>query len=63
MSELLRCIHLSLLCMQQRIEDRPSISSVVMILGNESALHQTKQPTFFLEKDSNEGQFLMSKHC
>ena len=49
--------------MQQRIEDRPSISSVVMILGNESALHQTKQPTFFLEKDSNEGQFLMSKHC
>ena len=54
-SEVLRCIHLSLLCVQQRPEDRPSISSVVVMLGSESALPQPKQPGFFLEKDSNEG--------
>ncbi|KAL0001022.1 hypothetical protein SO802_014803 [Lithocarpus litseifolius] len=62
MSEVLRCIHLSLLCVQQRPEDRPSISSVVVMLGSESALPQPKQPGFFLEKDSNEGQSLTSKH-
>ena len=50
MSEELRCIHLSLLCVQQRPEDRPSISSVVVMLGSENALPQPKQP-------SNEGQF------
>ncbi|KAM3696571.1 hypothetical protein ACB098_06G050100 [Castanea mollissima] len=62
MSEVLRCIHLSLLCVQQRPEDRPSISSVLVMLGSESAMPQPKQPGFFLEKDSNEGQFLTSKH-
>ena len=61
MSEVLRCIHLSLLCVQQRPEDRPSISSIVVMLGSESALPQPKQPGIFLEKDSSEGQFLMSK--
>ena len=48
--------------MQQHPEDRPSISSIVVVLGSESALPQPKQPSFFLEKDSNEGQFLTSKH-
>uniref|UniRef100_A0A2N9HTB4 non-specific serine/threonine protein kinase n=1 Tax=Fagus sylvatica TaxID=28930 RepID=A0A2N9HTB4_FAGSY len=33
LSEVLRCIHLSLLCVQQRPEDRPSMSSVVVVLG------------------------------
>ncbi|KAK9992503.1 hypothetical protein SO802_027488 [Lithocarpus litseifolius] len=63
MSEVLRCIRLSLLCMQERPKDRPSMSSIIVILGSESALPQPKQPSFFLEKDSNEGQFLTSKHC
>ena len=60
LSEVLRCIHLSLLCVQQRPEDRPSTLSVVM-LGSESALHQPKQPGFFLEKDSNEAHCFSSK--
>ena len=54
-SEVLRCIHLSLLCVQQQTEDRPSMSSVVVILGSESELPQPKKPGFFLEKDPNEG--------
>jgi hypothetical protein len=62
LSELLRCIHLSLLCVQQRPEDRPSMSSVVVILGSESTLPQPKKPGFFLEKDSNEGPGFSSKH-
>ncbi|XP_023874837.2 G-type lectin S-receptor-like serine/threonine-protein kinase At4g27290 isoform X1 [Quercus suber] len=62
LSEVLRCIHLSLLCVQQRPEDRPSMSSVVVGLGSESALPQPKKPGFFLEKDSNVAHGFSSKH-
>ncbi|KAK4605166.1 hypothetical protein RGQ29_013292 [Quercus rubra] len=61
LSEVLRCIHISLLCVQQRPEDRPSMSSVIVMLGSESALPQPKQPGFFLEKDSNEAHCFSSK--
>ena len=61
LSEVLRCIHISLLCVQQRPEDRPSMSSVIVMLGSESALPQPKQPGFFLEKDSNEVHCFSSK--
>ncbi|KAL4619308.1 hypothetical protein ACB092_06G069700 [Castanea dentata] len=62
LSEVLRCIHLSLLCVQQRPEDRPSMSSVVVVLGSECALPQPKKPGFFLEKDSNVAHGFSSKH-
>ena len=62
LSEVLRCIHLSLLCVQQRPEDRPSMSSVVVVLGSEGALPQPKKPGFFLEKDSNVAHGFSSKH-
>ncbi|XP_050247273.1 G-type lectin S-receptor-like serine/threonine-protein kinase At4g27290 isoform X1 [Quercus robur] len=62
LSEVLRCIHLSLLCVQQRPEDRPSMSSVVVGLGSESAFAQPKKPGFFLEKDSNVAHGFSSKH-
>ncbi|KAL4654747.1 hypothetical protein ACB092_01G402400 [Castanea dentata] len=61
LSEVLRCIHISLLCVQQRPADRPSMSSVIVMLGSESALPQPKQPGFFLEKDSNEAHRFSSK--
>ncbi|KAJ0103552.1 hypothetical protein Patl1_04483 [Pistacia atlantica] len=46
LSEVTRCIHISLLCVQQHPEDRPSMSSVVLMLGSEIALPQPKQPGF-----------------
>jgi len=60
-SEVLRCIHVALLCVQQRPEDRPNISTVVQILYNENPLPQPKQPGFFmgtnpLEQDSSSNQ-------
>ena len=61
LSEVLRCIHISLLCLQQCPEDRPSMSSVIVMLGSEGALPQPKQPGFFLEKDSNEAHCFSSK--
>lgn len=56
-SEVIRCIHISLLCVQQHAEDRPSMASVVLMLGSETALlPQPKEPGFFKDKDSTEAE-------
>lgn len=49
LSEVQRCIHISLLCVQQCPFDRPSMSSVVLMLGSQSSLDPPKQPGFFIE--------------
>ncbi|KAK6132850.1 hypothetical protein DH2020_033413 [Rehmannia glutinosa] len=49
--EVLRSIHVGLLCVQQSPEDRPSMSSVVLMLGNEGAFPKARQPGFFTERD------------
>ncbi|KAF7822795.1 G-type lectin S-receptor-like serine/threonine-protein kinase [Senna tora] len=51
MSEVLRSIHVGLLCVQRSPEDRPSMLSVVMMLSGESSLPQPKMPGFFTERD------------
>ncbi|MED6126547.1 hypothetical protein PIB30_079524 [Stylosanthes scabra] len=47
-SEALRCIHISFLCLEQHPHDRPSMSSVVMMLGSEIRLPKPKQPALFV---------------
>ncbi|CAH9119817.1 unnamed protein product [Cuscuta epithymum] len=51
-SEVLRSIHVALLCVQQRPEDRPNMSSVILMLNNEGVLPQPKQPGFFTEENN-----------
>ncbi|XP_058073071.1 cysteine-rich receptor-like protein kinase 10 isoform X2 [Magnolia sinica] len=42
-----RCIHVGLLCVQEDPTDRPTMSSIVLMLGNESARPPSpKQPAF-----------------
>ncbi|XP_024160451.1 G-type lectin S-receptor-like serine/threonine-protein kinase SD1-1 isoform X4 [Rosa chinensis] len=55
LSEVLRCIQVGLLCLQHHPEDRPSMASVVIMLGSDIALAQPKQPGFFLEKEHKAG--------
>ncbi|THG21868.1 hypothetical protein TEA_021208 [Camellia sinensis var. sinensis] len=44
-TEVVRCIHIGLLCVQEDPADRPNMSSVVVLLGSESAtLPQPRQP-------------------
>ncbi|KAI9079160.1 hypothetical protein K1719_038886 [Acacia pycnantha] len=50
-SKVLRCIHVGLLCVQQYPEDRPTMPSVVLMLGSETELAQPKVPGFYTEKD------------
>ncbi|CAL5393077.1 unnamed protein product [Camellia sinensis] len=51
LTEVLRSIHVGLLCVQQSPEDRPSMSSVVLMLVGERTLPQAKQPGFFTERN------------
>ncbi|KZV27233.1 hypothetical protein F511_04686 [Dorcoceras hygrometricum] len=50
LAQVMRSIHVGLLCVQQNPEDRPSISSVVQMLGNEGVLPEAKQPGFYTER-------------
>ncbi|GLT46499.1 hypothetical protein SLA2020_202460 [Shorea laevis] len=61
LSEVLRCIHISLLCVQQYPEDRPSMSSVVLMLGGGTALAIPKEPGFLFGKKSLKTNSLSSK--
>lgn len=44
--QVLRFIHIGLLCVQQSLEDRPDMSSVVQMLVNDFALPQAKELDF-----------------
>ncbi|KAK7257251.1 hypothetical protein RIF29_31093 [Crotalaria pallida] len=50
-SEVTRCIQVGLLCVQQRPEDRPDMSSVVLMLNGEKLLPKPKVPAFYIERD------------
>ncbi|CAA2993145.1 G-type lectin S-receptor-like serine threonine-kinase At4g27290 isoform X1 [Olea europaea subsp. europaea] len=50
--EVLRLIHMGLLCVQQCPDDRPSMTTVVAMLDNEIALPPANQPGFFTERDA-----------
>jgi hypothetical protein len=51
-AEMMRCIHVSLLCVQQNVGDRPDMASVIPMLNNDFvALPVPKQPASFM--DSN----------
>lgn len=50
-SQVLRLIHVGLLCVQQHPDDRPNMSSVVHMLANESLLPKAKEPGFFTERN------------
>ncbi|MQL80077.1 hypothetical protein Taro_012539 [Colocasia esculenta] len=55
-AEVLKCIKVGLLCVQERPEDRPTMASVVLMLGGDTAsLPQPKQPGFVVTRGPSEG--------
>ncbi|CAL9227034.1 unnamed protein product [Arabidopsis halleri] len=50
-SEVLRVIHIGLLCVQQDPKDRPNMSVVVLMLSSEMLLLDPRQPGFFNERN------------
>ena len=54
-SEVLRCIQVGLICVQERAEDRPTVSSVVLMLSSETAsMPQPRNPGFVLGRSPTE---------
>ncbi|KAI3675437.1 hypothetical protein L1987_85027 [Smallanthus sonchifolius] len=47
-SQVLRSIHVGLLCVQRRPEDRPSMTSVIVMLGSDGPLPSPKEPGFYV---------------
>ncbi|WKA12296.1 hypothetical protein VitviT2T_029699 [Vitis vinifera] len=62
LSEVLRAINVGLLCVQRFPNDRPSMHSVVLMLGSEGALPQPKEPCFFTEKNVVEANPFPGEH-
>ena len=51
--EVLRCIQIGLLCVQEDAFERPSMSAVVVMLNSEISLPSPRQPPFTFRKPSN----------
>ncbi|KAJ4841995.1 hypothetical protein Tsubulata_005428 [Turnera subulata] len=60
-SEVLRTIHVGLLCVQHNPEDRPTMSMVVLMLSGEGTLPDPKEPGFFTERKFAEASSSSSK--
>ncbi|KAJ0045011.1 hypothetical protein Pint_04366 [Pistacia integerrima] len=54
-AEVLRSVHVGLLCVQQSPEDRPSMSTVVLMLSSDIILPQPKKPGFYAERSLTGG--------
>ncbi|PON53007.1 S-receptor-like serine/threonine-protein kinase [Parasponia andersonii] len=61
LDEMSRCIHIGLLCVQQSPMDRPSMPSVVLMLGSQSELPEPKPPGYFMDMDTTKGDYSSTK--
>ncbi|KAK9053891.1 hypothetical protein SSX86_024966 [Deinandra increscens subsp. villosa] len=60
--EVMTCIHVGLLCVQDHATDRPTMSEVVSMLTNENMhLPEPKQPAFFIERHETETKAVVGK--
>ena len=50
--EVLRCIQVGLLCVQEEVADRPTMLAVHLMLSSERALPFPKQPAFIFRRPS-----------
>ncbi|CAJ2638948.1 unnamed protein product [Trifolium pratense] len=62
-SEIIRCIHVGLLCVQQQPEDRPNMSSVVFMLKGEKLLPNPSEPGFYAGRNNTNSTGSSSNGC
>lgn len=49
--EVSRCLQIGLLCVQEQAIKRPTMSSVVFMLGNDAVLPSPNQPAYIIRRD------------
>jgi hypothetical protein len=62
-TEIMRCIHIGLLCVQENVADRPTMTSVILMLNSYSiTLQVPSQPAFFMHNniDSETSRLMQS---
>ncbi|XP_024158585.1 G-type lectin S-receptor-like serine/threonine-protein kinase At1g11410 [Rosa chinensis] len=52
----LRCIQIALLCVQEFATDRPTMPTVVFMLGNDAALASARRPAFLVKRIYSDGE-------
>ncbi|XP_058224726.1 cysteine-rich receptor-like protein kinase 44 isoform X2 [Rhododendron vialii] len=64
MREMIRCIHIGLLCVQENVADRPTMASVVLMLSSSTlSLPVPSEPAFFLRSGSTNSELpLLQEH-
>ncbi|KAJ1268733.1 hypothetical protein BS78_07G157800 [Paspalum vaginatum] len=62
--DMMRCINIALLCVQENATDRPNMSDVVAMLGSESmALPEPKHPGYFHVRVAKEEASTVAESC
>jgi hypothetical protein len=52
-TEILRCIHIGLLCVQENVANRPTIASILLMLNDDSiTLSIPKKPAFLMDRST-----------
>ena len=52
-TEIMRCIHIGLLCVQENVADRPTMASIVLMLNSHSMTPPIpSQPAFFMHSNT-----------
>ncbi|CAN6374161.1 unnamed protein product [Urochloa humidicola] len=60
--EVMRCIHIALLCVQEKITDRPTMSDVVTMLSSKNtALPEPTHPAYFHVRVTTDGAFAIDE--
>lgn len=49
--EMLKCIQIGLLCVQELAADRPTMSTVLFMLGNGGVLPSPNQPAYIIKRN------------
>ena len=52
--EVLRCIQIGLLCVQENAIDRPTMLAILLMLSSETTLPSPKQPAFIFKRPTND---------
>ncbi len=63
-SEIMRCIHIGLLCVQENVAYRPTMASVVQMLNNthSSSLPTPARPAFLIYSDTDQDEALLESN-
>ena len=62
-TEIMRCIHIGLLCVQENVVDRPTMASVVLMLNSYSmTLPIPSKPAFFMNSGTESNICLQWEH-